>query len=328
MPTRVITTAVLAMAILLPATGPARAQDPAAYPVRPIRLIVPFPAGGNGDSLVRPIGTKLAERWGHQVVIDNRGGANTIIGTDLAAKAPPDGYTLLLATQTSHAINPNVYAKLPFDAARDFAPVAPITRYSYTVATHPSVPATTPAELVALAKAKPGTLSYASTGNGSTGHLAGALFETIAGVKLLHVPYKGSGPASIDLLAGQVMMSFTGMAIIVPHLKARRLKVIGICSERRLPAWPDIPAFGEIGLKGFEAGTWFGIVSRAGTPPAIVRKLNEAITAAIRTPDVTDRYGTLGFDIYTADPDAFGRFIAEDRARTARVVKASNIRLD
>jgi len=303
----------------------AQAQD---YPTRPIRLIIPFPAGGNGDTLMRPVAGKLVERWGQQVVIDNRGGANTIIGTELAARSAPDGYTLLMTTATSMAINPNVYAKLPYDPNRHFTPIAPVTHYSYVLAAHPSVAPSTPKDLIAAARAKPASLTFASTGNGSSGHLAGAMLETMAGIRLVHVPYKGSGPASIDFLAGHVMLNFTGMAIVVPHLKSGRLKVIGVCSERRLAAWPDIPAFGEIGLKGFEAGTWFGLAAPAGTPRPIIDRLNEAIVAAVRSPDVSERYASLGFDLYTASPEEFARFIATDRARTAAVVKAANIRLD
>jgi len=307
---------------------PAALAQSTEYPVKPVRIVIPFPPGGNGDALVRPIAAKLVERWGQQIVVDNRAGANAIIGTELVSRAAPDGYTLLLSTASTMSINPNVYAKLPYDAVKDFVPVAPITYYSYVVASHPSVPARTPRELVALAKARPGELTYASTGNGSTGHLAGALLESLASIRLLHVPYKGSGPASVDFLAGQVMLNFTGMAIVVPHLKSGRLRVIGICSEKRLPSWPDIPAFGELGLKGYEGGTWFGIAAPAGTPRAIVARLNEAITAAIRTPDVSARYATLGFDLYTASPEEFARFIEVDRARTAKVVKSANIRMD
>jgi tripartite-type tricarboxylate transporter receptor subunit TctC len=309
--------------------GNAFAQKEATeYPSRPIRLIVPFSPGGVGDTLLRPIAMKLTERWKQQIVFDHRPGANTIIGTELGAKANPDGYTLLFVSATSMSINPHVYERLPYNATRDFAVVAPITAYSYVVAAHPSLAANTPAELIALAKAKPGALSFASTGNGSSGHLAGAMFELLAGVKLLHVPFKGSAPATLELLAGRVLLNFTGMALVSPQMKNGKLKVIGVCSEKRLAAWPDIPAFGEAGLKGYEGGTWFGIVVPAGTPRAIVDKLNGAITAAVLAPDVKERQMSLGLDVYTDSPQGFEKFIQSDRARIGAVVKAFNIRVD
>jgi len=298
------------------------------YPTRPIRLIVPFSPGGVGDTLLRPIAVKLTERFKQQIVFDHRPGANTIIGTELAAKANPDGYTMLFVSATSMSINPHVYQRLPYDAARDFAPVAPITAYSYVAAAHPSLAANTPAELIALAKSKPGTLSFASTGNGSSGHLAAAMFELLAGVKLLHVPFKGSAPATLELLAGRVLLNFTGMALVSPQIKSGKLKVIGVCSEKRLALWPDIPAFGEVGLKGYEGGTWFGIVVPAATPRAIVDKLNAAITAAVLAPDVKERQTSLGLEVYADAPQGFVKFIEADRARIGAVVKAFNIRVD
>lgn len=301
---------------------------PPAYPMRPIRLIVPFSPGGVGDTLLRPIAAKLTERWGQQIVFDHRAGANTIIGTELGAKANADGYTLLFASATSMSINPHVYQRLPYDAARDFVPVAPITAYSYVVAAHPSLAASAPAELIALAKAKPAMLSYASTGNGSSGHLAGAMFELLAGVKLLHVPFKGSAPATLELLAGRVLLNFGGMALVAPQVKAGKLKVIGVCSEKRLALWPEIPAFGEAGLKGYEGGTWFGIVAPAGTSRTIVDTINAAVTAAVLAPDVKERQTSLGLDVYTDSPQGFSKFIQADRARIGAVVKAFGIRVD
>lgn len=298
------------------------------YPSRPIRLIVPFSPGGVGDTLLRPIAVKLTERWKQQIVFDHRPGANTIIGTELGAKANPDGYTLLFASAGSMSINPHVYGRLPYDAARDFVPVAPITAYSYVVAAHPSLAANAPAELIALARSKPGTLAFASTGNGSAGHLAGAMFELLAGVKLLHVAFKGSAPATLELLAGRVLLNFTGMALVAPQMKNGKLKVIGVCSEKRLAMFPDIPAFGEVGLKGYEGGTWFGIVAPAATPAPVVAALNAAISAAVLAPDVKERQTSLGLDVYTDTPRGFDKFIQTERARIGAVVKAFNIRVD
>lgn len=323
------TLAACAGGLLLAASASAVAQaDASSYPSRPIRLIVPFSPGGVGDILLRPISAKLTERWKQNVVIDNRPGANAIIGTQIASRTPGDGYTLLFASATTFSINPHVYSKLPYDAVRDFVPVAPITAYSYVAAAHPSVPANTPAEFVAYARAKPGQIAFGSTGNGSSGHLAGAMLEQLAGVKFLHVPFKGSGPSTLELLAGRVQVNFTGMATVVHHVKAGKLKVIGVCSEKRLPAWPDIPAFGELGLKGYEGGTWFGIVAPAGTPAPIVAALNEAITAAIRSPDVTAYQVSRGLYPYTAPPAEFAKFIAADRERIGAVVKTANIRIN
>jgi tripartite-type tricarboxylate transporter receptor subunit TctC len=309
--------------------GAAQAQSAETYPSKAIRFIVPFPPGGNTDLVARAIGPRLTERWNQQILIDNRGGANTIIGAELASKAPPDGYTIFLATATTISINPYVYSKLPYDAERDFAPVAPLVNYPYIVAAHPSVPANSPKELIALAKAEPGKLTYASAGNGSSGHLAGALLETMTGIRLLHVPFKGTGAALLDTLAGRVMLDITGMATVLPYLKTRRMKVIAVCSETRLAAYPDIPAFGELpGLKGYEGGTWFGVVVPARTPQAVIDKLNGAISAVVSSPEVKAQFASLDFQAFVAKPDAFARFIETDRARTAKVVKASNIRLD
>jgi len=315
----------IGMGLLTCAAAQQQASD---YPQRPLRLIVPFSPGGVGDTLLRPIAVKLTERFKQQIVFDHRPGANTIIGTELGAKSNPDGYTLLFASATSMSINPHVYERLPYDAARDLAPVAPITAYSYVAAAHPSLPANTPAGLIALAKAKPGTLSFASTGNGSSGHLTAAMFEMLAGVKLLHVPFKGSAPATLELLAGRVLLNFTGMALVAPQIKSGKLKVIGVCSAKRLALWPDIPAFGEIGLKGYEGGTWFGIVVPAATPRAIVDTLNAAITAAVLSADVKERQTSLGLEVYTDSPQGFAKFIQADRARIGAVVKAFNIRVE
>ncbi|MCC6533705.1 MAG: tripartite tricarboxylate transporter substrate binding protein [Burkholderiales bacterium] len=319
----------VAGAVVAAMVSAAHAQKEATdYPSRPIRLIVPFSPGGVGDTLLRPIAVKLTERWKQQIVFDHRPGANTIIGTELGAKANPDGYTLLFASAGSMSINPHVYGRLPYDAARDFVPVAPITAYSYVVAAHPSLAANAPAELIALARSKPGTLAFASTGNGSAGHLAGAMFELLAGVKLLHVAFKGSAPATLELLAGRVLLNFTGMALVAPQMKNGKLKVIGVCSEKRLAMFPDIPAFGEVGLKGYEGGTWFGIVAPAATPAPVVAALNAAISAAVLAPDVKERQTSLGLDVYTDTPRGFDKFIQTERARIGAVVKAFNIRVD
>lgn len=305
----------------------AHAQPAQSYPTRPVRFVVPYPPGGTTDIVGRGIAAKLTERWGQQVVVDNRGGASTIIGAEVAAKASPDGYTLLLVTATTLSINPQVYAKLPYHAGRDFAPITPAVYFPYVIAAHPSVPANSINELIELAKGKPGTLTYGTPGMATTNHLAGALLETMAGIKLLHVPFKGSGPAMTAVLGGQVQLIITGAATVLPHAKSGKAKILAFAAEKRHPNWPDIPATGEAGLKGYEGGTWFSVVTRAGTPRAVVDTLNKEIIAALAT-DLKDRFTAIGFDIRTSAPEEFARFIKADMARTAKTIKAAGIKLE
>jgi tripartite-type tricarboxylate transporter receptor subunit TctC len=293
-----------------------------------VRFVVPYPPGGTTDIVARGIGAKLSERWRQQVVVDNRGGASTIIGAEVAAKAAPDGYTLLLVTQTTLSINPQLHPKLPYDTVRDFAPITPAVYFPYVIAAHPSLPANSIKELIALAKAKPGAISYGTPGTASTNHLAGALLETMAGIKLLHVPFKGSGPAMTAVLGGQTQLIITGVATVLPHAKSGKAKILAFAAEKRHPNWPDIPATGEAGLKGYEGGTWFGVVTRAGAPRAIVDKLNKDIVAALAAPDLNERFTAIGFDIRTSTPEEFSRFIKTDMARTAKVIKTAGIKLE
>ena len=316
-------------AVALAFTGNAVAAQSDAggtYPTRPLRFVVPYPPGGTTDIVARGIGVKLAERFGHQVVTDNRGGASTIIGAEAMAKALPDGYTLLLATATTLSINPQVYSKLPYDAARDFAPISTATYVPFVIAAHPSVPANSMKELIALAKAKPGEIRYSTPGAASTNHVAGALLETMAGIKLLHVPYKGSGPAATAALQGEVQLVITGIGTLVSQWKAGKLKVIAFGADKRHPNWPDIPSTGEAGLKGYEAGTWFGVVTRAGTPRPIIDRLSKEIVAALAAPDLKDRLVATGFDVLGSSPDDFARFIKNDQVRAAKVIKAAGIK--
>jgi tripartite-type tricarboxylate transporter receptor subunit TctC len=314
------------VACLLQLSGEVLAQASAAYPTKPLRFIVPYPPGGTTDIVARGIAAKLSERFGQPVVIDNRGGASTIIGAEAAAKAVPDGYTILLVTATTLSINPQVYATLPYDAARDFAPITPVVYFPYVIAAHPSTPASSVAELIALAKAKPGSLRYSTPGTASTNHLAGALLESMAGIRLLHVPYKGSGPATTAMLGGEVNFVITGIASVLPYWKAGRTRILAVCADKRMPNWPEIPAVGEAGLKGYEGGTWFGVVTRAGVPRAIVDRLNREIIASLGTPQVKESFTAQGFDVYTSTPEEFARFIRDDRARTAKVIRAAGIK--
>ena len=307
---------------------PAHAQPAPSYPTRPVRFVVPYPPGGTTDIVARGIAAKLSERWGQQVVVDNRGGASTIIGAEVVARAVPDGYTLLLATATTLSINPQLYPKLPYNTVRDFAPITPAVYFPYVIAAHPSVAANSITELIALAKARPGTITYGTPGTVSTNHLAGALLESMAGIKLLHVPYKGSGPAMTGTLGGQTQLIITGIATVLPHMKSGKAKILAVCAEKRLPNWPDIPAAGEAGLKGYEGGTWFGVVTRAGTPRPIVDKLNKDTIAALAAPDLRERFTAIGFDIRTSTPEEFARFIKTDMARTAKVIQTAGIKLE
>lgn len=305
---------------------PAQAQQ-AGYPNKPMRFIVPYPPGGTTDTVARGIAAKLTDKFGQQVVVDNRGGASTIIGAELMAGAPADGYTILLVTATTLSINPQVRRNLPYDVLRDFAPITPVVYFPYVIAAHPSLAANNMNELIALAKAKPASISYGTPGLASTNHLAGALLETMTGIKLLHVPFKGSGPAMTAVLGGQVQLIITGAATVLPHAKSGKAKILAFASEKRHPKFPDIPSTGEAGLKGYEGGTWFGVVTRAGTPRAIVNTLNREIIATLEAPDLNSRFTTIGFDIRTSTPEAFVRFIKEDMAATAKVIKAAGIKL-
>jgi tripartite-type tricarboxylate transporter receptor subunit TctC len=299
-----------------------------AYPTRPVRFIVPYPPGGTTDLVARGIADKISTRFGQQFVVDNRGGASTIIGADLMAKSAPDGYTIGLITQTTMSINPHVVKKLPYDTVRDLAPVTQVVYFPYVIAAHPSMPFSTLKDMIAHAKAKPGTLTYGTPGTASTNHLGGALLENLAGIKLLHVPFKGSGPAMNAVLGGQVNLIITGAATVIPHAKAGRTKVIAFAAEKRHPNWPDIPSTGEAGLKDFEAGTWFGIVTRGGAPRAAINSLNREIVNAVTNTDLKDRLTAVGFDVRTQSPEAFGKFMAEDRALIARIIKTADIKLD
>ena len=259
--------AVLAAASAMAAL-PALAAD--TYPTKPIRFIVPYPPGGTTDLVARGIAGKLAEKYGQQVVIDNRGGASTIIGTDMMAKAAPDGYTFGLITQTTMSINPNVVPKLPYNSERDLAPITQVVYFPYVIAAHPSVPFSNMKEMIAQAKTKPGSITYGTPGTASTNHLGGAQLEQLIGAKLLHVPFKGAGPALTAALGGQVQMVITGAATVIPQAKAGKIKIIAFAAEKRHPNWPDIPSTGEAGLKGYEAGTWFGTVTRSGVSKSII----------------------------------------------------------
>jgi tripartite-type tricarboxylate transporter receptor subunit TctC len=310
--------AVLATAAL---SGTALAQ---AYPSRPIRLVVPSVAGGILDTVARTIATRMSEEFGQQVVVDNRPGAGGVIGSELVAKAAPDGYTIVKLA-TSHAINPSVYAKLPYDTLRDFAPVAQTVSLTNVLVVHPSVPASNVQELIALARAKPGTLTYGSAGNGQSNHLSGALLGAMAGIDILHVPYKGSAAALTDVVAGNVSMMFVDVLSAMPHVKSGRLRAIASTGLKRSASVPDIPTVAEQGVAGFNGSSWLGLAAPAGTPKEIVARLSAATARALAAPEVRERFVSQGVEPVGSTPDEYAAFIAAEIPRWAAAARAGRI---
>jgi len=312
--------------VLLALSGLVAAAD--SYPTRPVRLIAPFSAGGGVDIVARYLALKLTEKWGQQVVVDNRTGATGIIGTEIAAHSPPDGYTLILGNAATHAVNVSLFKKLPYDAVKDFAPVTLIGRVPEMLVVHPALPAANVRELIALAKAKPGELAFGSAGAGSPPHLAGELFQFLAKVKLVHVPYKGSAPALADLIGGQISMYFSNILSAVPFVKSGRLRGLGVTSEKRSVVAPEIPTIAESGLPGYEDYNWYGILAPKGTPRAILTQLHADIVQVVRGRDMEERLTKDGAEVIASTPDEFARFIREEIDRYARIVKASGLRAE
>ncbi|MCX7136298.1 MAG: tripartite tricarboxylate transporter substrate binding protein [Proteobacteria bacterium] len=299
---------------------PAGAQN---YPNRPLRLVVPFSAGGAADVPGRILTQKMSEALGHQVVVDNRAGAGSTIGADQVAKAPPDGYTLLTISNT-HFVSAALYKKLPYDSVTDFAPVTQVTSAPNIIVVHPSLPVRTVKELIALAKAKPGKIDYASSGNGSTQHLTGALFTKMAGIEMTHIPYRGSGPATADLLSGQVTVGFPGIAGMLPQIKAGKLRALAVTSARRSPELPQIPTVAEAGIKGYEVTAWFGVAAPKGTPRDIVMKLHTELLRILKNPDVQRQLLNAGQEVaWQETPELFGEMLKTEATKWARMVEAS-----
>ena len=303
------------------AVTPVIAQN---YPARAIRLIVPSAPGGGTDIVGRTVANKLTEYLGQQVVIDNRAGAGTIIGIDIAAKSPPDGYTLLVGLSTL-AINPSMFAKLPYDALRDLAPICHMVSVPNALVLHPSVPAQSIQALIALARAKPNALNVGSAGNGTSPHLSLELFKSLAKIDMVHVPYKGSGNAIIANLAGEVSVSFPSIPTAYQYIKARRLRALGVTTARRTPALPDVPAIGEI-VPGYEATQWFGMLAPAGTPRTIIDRIHQETVRALKAPEVIKQLAGEGADIVGSTPDAFGTYIKSETEKWARVIKSAGIK--
>ena len=298
------------------------------YPAKAIRYVVPFPAGGPLDIVARAIGQELNKSWGQPVVIDNRPGAGGNIGADLVAKAPADGYTILMGAVSTHAINVTLYNTLPYDPIRDFAPVTLITSVPNVLVVHPSVPANNVKELIALAKSRPGQLNFASGSTGSAGHLAGELFNSMAGVRMTHIPYKGAAPAVVDLMAGHVSLMFDNMSSALPNIKATRVRALAVTTLKRSPLLPQLPTISDAGLRGFDIATWFGIFAPAGTPPDIVARLNGEIVRILHTPEMKERLALLGAEPIGNKPDEFAAFVRAEIPKYAKVIQASGARAD
>ncbi|MCE9640107.1 MAG: tripartite tricarboxylate transporter substrate binding protein [Betaproteobacteria bacterium] len=295
------------------------------YPTRTVRIVVPYAPGGNTDFTARVIAGKLTEIFGQQVVVENRAGGATNIGSDLVAKAAPDGYTILMGG-ASNAINMSLYQKLPYDTLRDFAPVSLCVKGANVLAVHPSVPVKNIKELIALAKTKPGKLNYASSGLGSSNQMAGELFKMMAGVNIVHVPYKGNSPALTDTIGGQVEMIFSGVPLLVPHIQGGRIRAIGIGSLKRFPALPQVPTIDEAGLKGYEATTWFGMLAPIKTPKEIVARLNVEVGKILASAEVSEKFINEGVEPMGGSTDFFTAFIRDEIAKYAKVVKAANLK--
>ena len=319
-----------ALAGLLLALGAgAQAQtSAAAYPNKPIRLVVPFTPGGSTDILARAIGQELGKAWGQSVVIDNVAGAGGGIGADKVAKAPADGYTLLMGHIGTLAVNPSLYPKLPYNPVTDFAPVAWVARVPNVLVVHPGVPAKTTQELVALGKSRPGQLNYGSGGNGSAANLATEYFKMQTGTSLLHIPYRGTVPATTDLLGGQIQVLFTGAPALLGHIKSGQLRALAVSSPQRLEALPDVPTVAEAGYPGFEADQWYGVVAPAGTPPEIVRKLNAQINLALASAEMKARLSSEGATATPTTPEAFGQHIVRELARWKPVISSGRVKAD
>jgi tripartite-type tricarboxylate transporter receptor subunit TctC len=314
----------LATTAVLVCAGAHAAQGGSVYPSKPVRIIVPFSPGGSADNLARTMQPALSAALGQPLVIDNRGGASSVIGTELAARAPADGYTILLIT-TTHTVNPSLMKKLPYDTVRDFTAVSLAVSQPNILAVHPSVPAKTVKELVAYAKAKSAHLTYASGGSGSSPHLSGELLRLVAGIDLTHVPFKGSGPGATALIGGQVTMMFAGPLLFEPHIKSGKLRALAVADRKRSPVLPDIPTMTESGFPGIETGTWYGFVAPAGTPGAVAQTFHETLVKVMAAPDMKARLLAQGVDIVGAGPREFDKIIREEVDKWAKLVKRAGI---
>jgi len=311
----------LLIAVFIPSLAAAQS-----YPAKPIRIIVSYPAGGANDIVARSVGQKLNELLGASIVVDNRSGAGGTIGADVAAKAPADGYTLLMAAG-AHTLAPSLYIKMPYDIVRDFAPISISAKSTYLLVVHPSVPAHSVKELIALARATPGRFNYASSGIGAPPHLAGEMFNTLAKVQMVHVAYKGDTPAIADLLGGHVDLAFLAVSATSPHIKAGKLRALAVTGAQRTPVMPDLPTIAEAGgLKEFDISTWWGLLTPAGTPADAISKLSAAMAKIAVMPDIKTRFGELGVEAASDTPDQFGAFIKSEIQKFAKLAKLAGVK--
>lgn len=316
---------VLGVAIALMWASACWAQS---YPGKPVRFISPYAPGGGTDIMARTLAQKLTESLGRQFVVENRPGGGGITGTETAAKAPPDGYTILLGSKGPLTVNPALYAKLPYDTLRDLAPISLISIVPAVLAVHPSLPVKSVKELIALARARPGELTFSSSGNGGSGHLSGELFAAMAGAKMVHVPYRGTGPATTAVLSGEVTLSFGNMVALQPHVQAGRLRALAVTSAKRLSAAPQLPTVAEAGLRGYEYVTWYGVLAPAGTPKDIIAKLNAELVKIARQPDMRERLTGEGGEVVGSTPEEFSSYIKSELASSAKLVKSVHVRAE
>jgi tripartite-type tricarboxylate transporter receptor subunit TctC len=319
----------LASAFVMAALGLSPAISLAqAYPAKPIRLIVPFPAGGGVDFIGRIVGQKLTERLGQQVAIDNHPGANAIVGLEQLKAAAPDGYTIAAASAGPLTVNPFIYAKLPYDTLRDFTHIANMVNFPLLLVAHPSLPAKNVQELIALARARPGDMTYSSPGSGNSGHLAAELFNAMAKSKILHIPYKGTAPAVVAVLSGEAHLTYSSIPTILPHVRSGRVRALGVGNAKRLAALPDIPTIAEAGLPGYEAYAWGGMIGPASMPPQVVQRLSKEINEILRQKDVTDRMLSEGTVPTPSNPEEFTAYIRSELKKWGDVVKMAGIKAE
>ena len=298
------------------------------FPVRPLRLLVPWAPGGAADILARTVAQKMGENWSQQVVVDNRPGANGIIGTELAARAPADGYTLLMGATGPNSVLPSLVAKLPYDAIKDFAPVSLIATTTYVLSVHPSLPVSSVKDLVALAKSKPGQFTFGSPGAGTPNHLSGEMFKAASGIDMQHVPYKGSALVITDVIGGQITMAFENIAPVLPHIRSGKLKALAISAPKRSALLPEVPTVAESGFPGFQAVGWFGLLVPGNTPQSVIARLNTETVRILKLPDVRERLLGIGVEIHGSTVEEFAVFEKTELEKWARVVKSANVRLE
>ncbi len=319
--------AAAALVLLCAISAPIVAQTQA-FPVKPVRIIVAFPPGGGTDIVARIVGQKLGESWGQQVVVENRAGASGVIGTEVAARAAPDGYTWFMGTMGNLTVNQYLYQKMPVDPQRDLTALSQVVAVHFVMVSHPSLPAKNVKELIALAKAQPGKINYASSGPGGAPHLAGELLKSMAGIDLVHIPYKGSGPSFTDLLGGQVSLTFDSLLQALPYIKAGKLNALAVLGSKRSPLLPQVPTVSESGVPGYELTNWFGLVVPAATPRDLVTRFQGDVSKVLAQPDVRDKLQAMGADVIGSMPDRFAAFMRAETAKWGKVIKAANIRAE